>query len=60
MKPNLDQTEIAKKDMLMLKAADPDCEVFFALYYNPGGENRADYDWTIPSAIFDMHADRVY
>jgi hypothetical protein len=57
VKPNLDQTEIAKKDMLMLKAADPNCDVFFALYYNPGGETRADYDWSIPSAIFNMHTD---
>jgi hypothetical protein len=57
VKPNLDQTEIAKKDMLMLKAADPACEVFFALYYNPGGETRADYDWSIPSAIFNMRTD---
>lgn len=59
VKPNLDQTEIAKKDMLLLNAHDPNFKTFFGLFYNPGGENREDYDWTMPFKIFDMHRDPV-
>jgi len=57
VKPNIDQTEIAKKDMLMLKAHDPKYETYFGLYYNPGGPKRKDYNWSIPSKIFDMTHD---
>jgi hypothetical protein len=57
VKPNLDQTEKAKKDMLLLKADDEDNEVFFGLFYNPGGEERLDYNWNVPSKIFDMKKD---
>lgn len=57
VKPNLDQTENAKRDMLVLKAENPQHQTFFGLYYNPGGENKADYNWTIPSKIFDMKND---
>lgn len=59
VKPNLDQTEIAKKDMLLLKAHDPKCKTYFGLFYNPGGENKTDYNWTMPFKIFDMHKDDV-
>jgi len=57
VKPNLDQTQIAKRDMLLLKAYDPSCNALFGLYYNPGGELRSDYDWSIPFKLFDMHND---
>jgi len=57
VKPNIDQTEIAKRDMLFLKANDPSCAVFFGLYYNPGGPNRSDYNWSMPSKIFNMKTD---
>lgn len=57
--PNLDQTEIAKKDMLTLKAHNPDYETCFGLFYNPGGPERKDYNWTMPFKIFDMHNDSV-
>ena len=57
VKPNLDQTEIAKRNMLMLKAHNPSYKTYFGLYYNPGGENRGDYNWKVPSSIFDMHRD---
>ncbi len=57
VKPNIDQTEIAKKDMLLLKAHDPKLNTYFSLYYNPGGEKREDYNWSIPSKIFDMKTD---
>ncbi len=59
VKPNLDQTEKAKSDMLLLKAHDPNCQVYFGLFYNPGGEERSEYNWTIPSSIFDMLKDPV-
>jgi hypothetical protein len=59
VKPNLDQTEIAKKDMLLLKAHNPKYNTYFGLFYNPGGEKRTDYDWTMPFKIFDMHKDEV-
>lgn len=59
VKPNLDQTEIAKKDMLLLKAHNPNYNTFFGLFYNPGGENRGNYNWTIPNKIFDMKKDKV-
>jgi hypothetical protein len=57
VKPNIDQTEIAKKDMLMLKAHAPEYETYFSLYYNPGGPKREDYNWSMPSKIFDMTHD---
>lgn len=55
--PNLDQSEIAKKDMLLIKADNPKNEAFFALYYNPHGKERSDYRHTFPMKIFDMHKD---
>lgn len=54
VKPNLDQAEIAKKDMLLLKAHNSNCQTYLGLYYNPGGPQRKQYNWTIPSKIFDM------
>lgn len=54
VKPNIDQTEIVKKDMLTLKAHNPRFSTYFGLYYNPGGPRRADYNWSVPSKIFDM------
>ena len=57
VKPNLDQTEIAKKDMLFLKAHNPGCTTYFGLFYNPGGPKRDDYNWTMPSKIFNMKLD---
>ena len=59
VKPNLDQTEIAKKDMLLLKAHNPNYETYFGLFYNPGGTKRSDYNWKIPFKIFDMINDDV-
>lgn len=57
VKPNLDQTEIAKKDMLLLKAENPAYQTFLGLYYNPYGELRTNYAHSIPMKIFDMHND---
>lgn len=55
--PNLDQSEIAKKDMLLLKSANAAYHTFFGLYYNPHGKNREDYSHSFPMKIFDMHRD---
>lgn len=59
VKPNLDQTEIAKKDLLLIKADNPNAETFFGLFYNPGGPRREDYNWTMPNKIFNMKSDEV-
>jgi hypothetical protein len=40
--------------MLLLKAHDDKYQTYFGLYYNPGGPNREDYNWSVPSKIFDM------
>lgn len=57
VKPNLDQTEIVKKTMLLLKGHDSEFKTYLGLYYNPGGDNRQDYNWSMPSKIFDMQND---
>lgn len=59
VKPNLDQTEIAKKDLLLIKADNPNAATYFGLFYNPGGPNRGDYNWTMPNKIFNMKSDEV-
>jgi hypothetical protein len=55
--PNIDQTAVAKSDMLRLLAHDEDCKVFFALPYNPYGTDRQDYEFRPPFSIFDMKND---
>ncbi len=57
VKPNIDQTAEAKKDLLKLKINDPSCNVYFGLYYNPFSENKADYTWSPPQKIFDFQND---
>lgn len=57
VKPNIDQTAEAKKDLLKLKVFDPDCRVYFGLYYNPFGDDRDSYNWSPPMRIFDFRND---
>lgn len=58
VKPNLDQTEIAKRDMMYLKSCKEEAEVFFALPFNPGGEGTAYKKvHSIPYKIFNMDID---
>lgn len=57
VKPNIDQTAEAKRDLLKLKLADPNANVYFGLYYNPYGDNRQNYAWTPPMKIFDFKTD---
>lgn len=59
VKPNIDQTAQAKRDLLKLAVANSDSCVFFGLYYNPYGEDRANYNWTPPMGVFDFHKDPV-
>lgn len=55
--PNLDQSEIAKKDMLLLKSENADYDTYFALYYNPNGIERKNYSHSFPMKMYDMHND---
>ncbi|WP_245929443.1 TdeIII family type II restriction endonuclease [Agarilytica rhodophyticola] len=55
--PNLDQSEIAKKDMLLLKSEDSNFQTYLGLYYNPHGQERKDYNHSFPLKMFDMHTD---
>ncbi len=58
VKPNKDQTQIAKRNMLMLKAHNPNFQTYFGLYYNPYGDTKLDYKWSIPFKFFDMKTDK--
>lgn len=57
VKPNIDQTAVAKEDCLHLKIALPTCNAYFGLPYNPYGERREDYAFNPPMGIFDFHHD---
>lgn len=58
VKPNLDQTERAKRDMLRLLASNSDFKPFFALPSNPAGEgNLYRSAHSIPFKLFDMEND---
>ncbi|WP_187143604.1 TdeIII family type II restriction endonuclease [Cronobacter sakazakii] len=57
VKPNIDQTAEAKRDLLKLKINDPNCNAYFGLYYNPFGEERELYNWTPPMRLFNFHTD---
>lgn len=57
VKPNIDQTAEAKRDLLKLKLADPTANVYYGLYYNPYGENKLDYSWSPPKNIFNFNTD---
>lgn len=59
VKPNIDQTAVAKEDCLRLTLADPYCNAYFGLPYNPYGENKSDYAHNPPMGIFDFHHDSV-
>ena len=59
VKPNIDQSAEAKRDLLKLKLNDPTCRVYYGLYYNPYGAQREDYAWSPPMGVFDFHNDPV-
>lgn len=58
VKPNLDQTERAKRDMLLLKAGNPEYETYFALPFNPAGEGELYSEaHKIPYKLFNMDSE---
>ena len=59
VKPNIDQTAVAKEDCLHLIVSDPTCNVYFGLPYNPYGEKREDYAFNPPMGIFNFKHDSV-
>lgn len=59
VKPNIDQTAVAKEDCLHMTISNPNCKAYFGLPYNPYGENKADYAFNPPMGIFDFHSDPV-
>lgn len=59
VKPNIDQTAVAKEDCMVLKAAQPKCNVYFGLPYNPYGNDKEDYSHNPPMGIFDFQHDSV-
>lgn len=59
VKPNIDQTAEAKRDLLRIKASNAAHQVYFGLYYNPYGEERANYSWGPPRGVFDFQSDLV-
>lgn len=59
VKPNIDQTSVAKGDCLRLSIALPDCKTYFGLPYNPFGENKESYAFNPPMGIFDFHHDPI-
>lgn len=58
-KPNIDQTAEAKRDLLKLMVANPNCRAFFGLYYNPYGEERTAYNFSPPKKVFNFQTDPV-
>lgn len=59
VKPNIDQTAVAKEDCLKLSVAYPNCKAYFGLPYNPFGESKESYAHNPPMSIFDFHHDPV-
>jgi hypothetical protein len=59
VKPNIDQTSVAKEDILRLTINDNSCNAYYGLYYNPYGEDRKSYAHAPPMGIFDFHNDDV-
>ncbi len=59
VKPNIDQTAVAKEDCLHLSVTIPNCHTYFGLPYNPFGERREDYAFNPPMGIFDFKRDSV-
>lgn len=57
VKPNIDQTAEAKRDLLKLKLAYPASRVYYGLYYNPYGERKSDYAWGPPRRLFNFNTD---
>jgi len=53
-KPNKDQTRQTKEKFLFLSATYPNSKVYYALPYNPYGENKSNYKWSFTKMFFDL------
>ncbi len=53
-KPNKDQTRQTKEKFLFLLATYPNSKVYYALPYNPYGENKSNYKWSFTKIFFDL------
>jgi len=52
-KPNLDQTELAKRKILQFMSVSPDHQGYYALHYNPYITKDA-YNWQFTKSIMDL------
>ena len=54
--PNSDQTKVAKERILKLYSMEePQIDdAYFVLNYNPYGDTRDEYSWSVPSRWFDI------
>lgn len=59
VKPNIDQTIEAKRDLLKLKINNSKANVYYGLYYNPWGEQRDSYKHSPPMKVFNFYKDEV-
>jgi hypothetical protein len=59
VKPNIDQTIEAKRDLLKLKINNSKANVYYGLYYNPWGEQRNSYKHNPPMKVFNFLKDEV-
>lgn len=57
--PNSDQTKVSKEKMFKLLAMTEHKvdSAYYALVYNPYGQNKEDYAWSFPKRWFDMTHD---
>jgi len=53
-KPNKDQTRRTKEKFLYLIATYPDSKTYYAMPYNPYGEDKSKYQWGFTSMYFDL------
>ena len=53
-KPNKDQTRQTKEKFSFLLATYPNSKVYYALPYNPYGENKLNYKWSFTKMFFNL------
>ncbi len=59
--PNSDQTKVSKEKLLKLYSMEPlqIDEAYYALPYNPFGQDKESYAWSFPARWFNMKKDPV-
>ncbi len=53
-KPNKDQTRRTKEKFLYLLATYSNSKTYYAMPYNPFGENKSAYNWSFTKLYFDL------